>query len=236
MSLCVPQSPFQRVHFPPRMSTGDAGGESTLQAESLSSSSKDESSSSSSSPATSWRGSSPSSGTAAKSGWLKVSEVGGGRTDWQPSVAEKPGQLKLWKVCSFCIEEKKEYVFFFLFLLLNIWALVFAEWCMCRVWKRRLFHIFGFCPHLLQLLREYCNTVLCHEATEIFVDYKTSPDFPSAWGRVDNDGIHFHFGWSYPLRGMICDIANSLKAIPVEHSRTQEASSARTPRTDFTLK
>lgn len=107
MSLCAPQSPFQRVCLPPTIPTGDPGFESTLQAESLSSSSYDKSCSSSS-PGASSRGSSLSSDTAVKSesGWLL--REGGGRLDWQLSVAENPGQLKLCKVWSFWIEQRKK--------------------------------------------------------------------------------------------------------------------------------
>lgn len=107
MSLCVPRSPFQRVWLP---LTGDRGRESTLHAESLSRSSYEESSSSSSSSsrATSRRDSRPSSGKAVKCDWMEFSEVGASRSDWLPSVDENPGQLKLWKVWSFCRKEGKK--------------------------------------------------------------------------------------------------------------------------------
>lgn len=106
MSLCAPWSPFQRVRL---ALTGDRGRESTLHAESLSTYSYEESSSSSSSSSCtiSCRDSRLSSGKAVKSDWLEVSEVGTSRLDWLPSVDENPGQLKLWKVWSFCTKEKK---------------------------------------------------------------------------------------------------------------------------------
>lgn len=91
-SLFVPPSPFQRLRLPP------TGPESTLHAESLSSSSYDESSSSSSSsPSASCHDFSPGSGTPAKSesGWPGLLRLGGVMLDWRPPAAENLVQLRL---------------------------------------------------------------------------------------------------------------------------------------------
>ena len=55
-----------------------------------------------------------------------------------------------------------------------------------------LFVCFVFC--MLQItyfrcLGEYCSAVLLWSTKNVFVDYKSSTDFPSAWGWVDNDWI-----------------------------------------------
>lgn len=105
-SLFVLPSPFQRLCLPP-----PTGPESTLHAESLSSSSYDESSSSSassSSASASCHDLSPGSGTQVKSesGWPGWPRLGGLRLDWRLSSAENPVQLRLWKFLRFWVEKK----------------------------------------------------------------------------------------------------------------------------------
>ena len=60
------------------------------------------------------------------------------------------------------------------------------------------FFTFKTSPHLLQLLKGMLQHRFAAKPHKCFVDYKTSPDFPSARGQVDHDRI-FIFGWPYPL-------------------------------------
>ena len=53
--------------------------------------------------------------------------------------------------------------------------------------------------HLLQLFRSMLKCWLAVKLQKCFVDRKTTPDFPSAWGWVDNDWI-FIFWQTCPLK------------------------------------
>lgn len=156
MSLCVPRSPFQRERLP---LTGDRCRESTLHAESLSRSSYEESSSSSSS--SSRRDAGPSSGKAVKSDWLEVSKAGASRLDWLPSVDEKPRQLKLWKVWSFCTKKSKKG---------NVGLYI---WTSDTIRLKRPFLLEDYCTGRLRYLPEELFFVYLHHRSQEWFNYES---------------------------------------------------------------
>ena len=52
---------------------------------------------------------------------------------------------------------------------------------------------------LLQLFRRTLQHCFAVKLQKCFVDDKTSPDFPLAWGQVDSDSIYF-LGRTVPLK------------------------------------
>ena len=92
---------------------------------------------------------------------------------------------------------------------LNLGSLGFQEFGLCWMSCAEPFHVLFFqlffflcfktSPNLVQLFRRILPHCFAEKLKKYFVDYKTSPDFPSAWRWADNDWI-FYFWVGSPRK------------------------------------